>query len=175
MIRAGLKSPARQVMAAMWTDSSAQIQGVAVMEDSEAISQGVTTFGGHAWIQMGQKLAAPRRRLSLWRARHRTPLASGPHGYRFAEGIDAYACLQGLFAQPALGGKASVPGTWVVKDALPSNRGPTVTVWRASQVGAWVVDLEFDPVMRVSLEGRPRGTITSPTCGPRHGPRSSAF
>ena len=44
VIRAGLKSPARQVMAAMWTDSSAQIQGVAVMEDSEAISQGVDDF-----------------------------------------------------------------------------------------------------------------------------------
>ena len=43
-IRAGLKSPFRQVMAAMWTDGAGEVQGVAVMEDSEAISQGWTTF-----------------------------------------------------------------------------------------------------------------------------------
>ncbi|MED5318890.1 MAG: hypothetical protein VX758_07050, partial [Bacteroidota bacterium] len=91
VIRAGLKSPARQVMAAMWTDSSAQIQGVAVMEDSEAISQGVDDFlegtRGFKWaknwlhreggFRFGVRVIG-------------TPLASGPHGYRFAEGIDAH-------------------------------------------------------------------------------------
>ena len=94
------------------------------MEDSEAISQGVDDFlegtRGFKWaknwlhreggFRFGVRVMG-------------TPLASGPHGYRFAEGIDAYACLQGLFAQRALGGKSSVPGTWVVKDA------PSVQPW----------------------------------------------
>ncbi|MEC8368544.1 MAG: GNAT family N-acetyltransferase [Bacteroidota bacterium] len=156
VIRAGLKSPARQVMAAMWTDSSAQIQGVAVMEDSEAISQGVDDFlegtRGFKWaknwlhreggFRFGVRVIG-------------TPLASGPHGYRFAEGIDAHTCLLALLAQPAMGGKASVPGTWVVKDAPSAqpwangHRHAGKSSWRAG----WV-DLEFDPVMRVSLEGR---------------------
>ena len=156
VIRAGLKSPARQVMAAMWTDASAQTQGVAVMEDSEAISQGVDDFlegtRGFKWaknwlhreggFRFGVRVIG-------------TPLASGPHGYRFAEGIDAYACLQALLAQPALSGKASVPGTWVIKDA-PSGQ-PWADGHRLAGKSSWRagwVDLEFDPVMRVSLEGR---------------------
>jgi hypothetical protein len=84
-----------------------------------------------------------------------TPLASGPHGYRFAEGIDAHTCLKALLAQPAMGGKASVPGTWVVKDA-PSAQ-PWANGHRLAGKSSWRagwVDLEFDPVMRVSLEGR---------------------
>ena len=156
VIRAGLKCPARQVMAAMWTDASAQIQGVAVMEDSEAISQGVDDFlegtRGFKWAKNWlHREGGFRFGVRVIGA----PLASGPHGYRFAEGIDSYTCLQGLLSQPALGGKASVPGTWVVKDA------PSAESWanghRLAGKSSWQtgwVDLEFDPVMRVSLEGR---------------------
>lgn len=156
VIRAGLKSPFRKVMAAMWTDVAGEVQGVAVMEDSEAISQGVDEFlegsRGFKWaknwlhreggFRFGVRVIG-------------TPLASGPHGYRFAAGVDVYACLQALLSQPALGGKSSVPGTWVVKDA------PSVQPWanghRLAGKSSWRrgwVDLEFDPVMQVSLEGR---------------------
>ena len=123
---------------------------------SEAISQGVDDFlegtRGFKWaknwlhreggFRFGVRVIG-------------TPLASGPHGYRFAEGIDAHTCLLALLAQPAMGGKASVPGTWVVKDAPSAqpwangHRHAGKSSWRAG----WV-DLEFDPVMRVSLEGR---------------------
>ena len=87
---AGLKSPARQVMALRGSDGEACWLGGLSCEDSEAISQGVDDFlEGNCAVWVGQILAASRRGLSFWRARHRDALASGePHGYRFVEGVD---------------------------------------------------------------------------------------
>ena len=101
-IRAGLKSPFRQVMAAMWTDGAGEVQGAAVMEDSEAISQGVDEFlDGSRGFKWAKNWLHREGGFRFGVRVIGTPLASGPHGYRFAEGIDAYACLQGLLAQPA--------------------------------------------------------------------------
>ena len=43
-IRAGLKSPKRAVRAARWTDAEGMLKGIAICEDSQAISQRLDDF-----------------------------------------------------------------------------------------------------------------------------------
>jgi len=155
-VRAGLKSPARKMLAAMWADSDEKIHGVAVMEDSEAVSLGVDDFlEGSVGFNWAKRWLYRKGGFRFGVRVIGTPLASGPHGYRFSAQVDEGACLQSLLALPALGDAESVPRTWVVKDE-PSNHA-----WASghklsgkSRWGSDWVDLEFDPVMRVSLVGR---------------------
>lgn len=156
VIRAGLKSPARRAMAAMWTDANGEVRGVAAMEDSEAISQGVDEFlEGTAGFKWAKNWLHREGGFRFGVRVIGTPLASGPHGYRFAPGVDEWDCLQSLLSQPALGAGTSVPGTLVVKDR-PSPQ-PWANGHRLAGKSSWRkgwVDLEFDPVMCVSLRGR---------------------
>ena len=103
-VRAGLKSPARKMLAAMWADSDEKIHGVAVMEDSEAISQGVDDFlEGSVGFNWAKRWLYRKGGFRFGVRVIGTPLASGPHGYRFSAQVDEGACLQSLLALPALG------------------------------------------------------------------------
>ena len=160
VVRAALRSPNRAVRAARWIDAQGHLVGIAVCEDSEAISQGVDDFlegtAGFRWAKNWL------HREGGFRFDVRvigTPLASGPHGYRFAQGVDEWACLRALLDSPGMSAgstvAAPVPNTFVVKDRpctqpwADGHRLAGRSQWRKG----WV-DLEFDPVMRVSLEGR---------------------
>ena len=84
-----------------------------------------------------------------------SPLASGPHGARFAPGVDEWGCLQALLELPAIQAGTTAPNTQVVKDK-PSSE-PWASGHRHAGRSTWQrgwVDLEFDPVMRVHLNGK---------------------
>ena len=156
-IRASLRSPNRRVRAAKWIDSQGELKGIAVCEDSMAISQSVDDFlegsslfqRAKSWLHRDGGLQFAVRVIG-------TPLASGPHGYRFAEDVDEWSCLEGLLGMPAIGSiQGRGPSTWIVKDRSclhhygDGHRLAGRSTWRRD----WV-DLEFDPVMKVSLKGR---------------------
>ena len=155
-VRASLRSPHRAVRVAVWHDHDDVLVGIAVCEDSEAISQSVDDFlegsrmfaRAKAWLHRRGGLRFGVRVIG-------SPLASGPHGARFAPGVDEWACLQELLALPAIEDGARVPNTEVIKDK------PSSEPWasghphagRSTWKKGWV-DLEFDPVMRVHLQGK---------------------
>ena len=62
VVRAALRSPGRRVRAARWTDAQGMLKGMAVVEDSEAVSRG-GLFDARLG-KVGQKLAAPGKRFS---------------------------------------------------------------------------------------------------------------
>ena len=152
VVRAALESPQRQVRAAMWRDAQGEVQGLAISEDSEAISQGIDDFlDGNALFRRAKAWLHRKGALTFSVRVIGTPLASGPHACRFADGVDGLACLDELMALPGVGvGKA--PRTCIVKDQPVSQAWADGTQlagqsrWRPG----WV-DLEFDPVMCVDL------------------------
>ena len=158
VIRAGLRSPNRAVRAAIWEDERGVLVGIAVCEDSEAVSQSVDDFlegsrmfaRAKAWLHRRGGLRFGVRVIG-------SPLASGPHGSRFAPGVDEWRCLRELLDLPAIGDgpRSSAPGTHIVKDK-PSPE-PWASGHRHSGRTTWQrgwVDLEFDPVMRVNLQNK---------------------
>ena len=152
-IRAGLRSPQRAVRAAHWTNADGMLKGIAVCEDSEAISQRLDDFldGSAAFRWARNRL----HRAGSFQFKVRVigqTLASGPHGYRFSEDVDEWAALVSLLEMPAIDPNKKAPTTWLVKDR------PTDLDWddgsRLAGRSAWKkdwVDLEFDPLMRVPL------------------------
>ena len=153
-VRASLGSPQRRVRAAQWHDAQGQLLGIAVLEDSEAISQRVDDFlegtalfrVAKSWLHRQGGLRFPVRVIG-------TPLASGPHGYRFSPQLDAFSCLDALFRTSPIG-RNRAPKTWVVKDHPcrfhwgEAKRASGKSLWRRG----WN-DLEFDPVMVVPTAG----------------------
>ena len=137
--------------AALWEHPSGDVRGIAVMEDSQASSQGVDDFldgsvlfgAAKSWLHRQGGLHFDVRVLG-------TPLASGPHAYRFAPGVDEHACIDELLATPAIG--SIQPSTLLVKDHPcrfswgEAKRAGGKSLWRKG----WV-DLEFDPVMVVDI------------------------
>lgn len=157
-VRASLRSPKRAVRAAVWRDIQGGLVGIAVCEDSEAVSQSLDDFlegspmfaRAKAWLHRRGGLRFGVRVIG-------SPLASGPHGARFAPGVDEWTCLHALLDLPAIadGPQSASPSTQVVKDK------PSPQLWASGHRHAgrsmwhkgWV-DLEFDPVMRVHLEDK---------------------
>ena len=155
-VRASLRSPYRAVRVAVWRDDHDALMGIAVCEDSEAISQSVDDFlegsrmfaRAKAWLHRRGGLRFAVRVIG-------SPLASGPHGARFAPGVDEWGCLQALLELPAIQAGTTAPNTQVVKDK-PSSE-PWASGHRHAGRSTWQrgwVDLEFDPVMRVHLNGK---------------------
>ena len=155
-VRASLRSPRRAVRVAVWHDHDDVLVGIAVCEDSEAISQSVDDFlegsrmfaRAKAWLHRRGGLRFAVRVIG-------SPLASGPHGARFAPGVDERSCLQALLELPAIQAGMTAPNTQVVKDK-PSSE-PWASGHRHAGRSTWQrgwVDLEFDPVMRVHLHGK---------------------
>ena len=155
-VRASLRSPHRAVRVAVWRDEHGVLVGIAVCEDSEAISQSVDDFlegsrmfaRAKSWLHRRGGLRFAVRVIG-------SPLASGPHGARFAPEVDEWACLQALLNLPAIQAGAAAPSTQVVKDK-PSSE-PWANGHRHAGRSAWNkgwVDLEFDPVMQVRLQGK---------------------
>ena len=150
-IRAGLRSPQRAVRVARWTNADGMLKGIAVCEDSEAISQRLDDFleGSAAFRWARNRL----HRAGSFQFKVRVigqTLASGPHGYRFSEDVDEWAALASLLEMPAIDPNKKAPTTWLVKDR------PTDLNWdngsRLAGRSAWKkdwVDLEFDPLMRL--------------------------
>ena len=152
-IRAGLRSPKRAVRAARWTDAEGVLKGIAVCEDSQAISQRLDDFlEGSAAFQWARNRL---HRAGSFQFKVRVigqTLASGPHGYRFSEGVDEFAALASLLELPAIGPNKKTPTTWLVKDRpVKQNWGSGVRLAGRSEWENGWVDLEFDPLMRVSL------------------------
>ena len=156
VVRASLRSPHRAVRAAVWHDEQEALVGIAVCEDSEAVSQSVDDFlegsrmfaRAKAWLHRRGGLRFGVRVIG-------SPLASGPHGARFASGVDEWSCLEALLDLPAIadGLQTSVPTTQVVKDKRSSE--PWASGHRHAGRSMWQkgwVDLEFDPVMQVDLQ-----------------------
>ena len=81
VVRASLRSPHRAVRAAVWHDEQEALVGIAVCEDSEAVSQSVDDFlegsrmfaRAKAWLHRRGGLRFGVRVIG-------SPLASGPHG-----------------------------------------------------------------------------------------------
>ena len=151
-VRAALESPQRQVRAAVWKDAQGKVRGLAISEDSEAVSQGIDDFlEGNALFRRAKSWLHRKGGLTFSVRVIGTPLASGAHACRFAEGVDGLACLDELMALPGVAG-AKAPRTWIVKDQ------PVAQAWadgtqlagQSSWRPGWV-DLEFDPVMCVDL------------------------
>jgi hypothetical protein len=159
-VRASLSSPSRAVRAARWTDGQGALRGIALCEDSEAISQGVDDFlEGTVWFRRAKNWLHRRGGFRFAVRVIGTPLASGPHGYRFEEGVDEWGCLRQLLSLPGIPRPQSptpkAPATWVIKDRVCQH--PWGDGYRLAGRSKWRkdwVDLEFDPVMRVSLEGK---------------------
>jgi len=159
-VRAALRSPQRAVRAARWLDGNGGIQGIAICEDSEAQSQRIDDFlEGNAWFSWAKSWLHRRGGFRFGVRVVGSPLASGPYGYRFAEGVDEWSSLTELLDLPGIplpeDPQPSIPKTWVVKDRpCTSNWGDgTRHAGRSGWHKGWV-DLEFDPVMHVSLTGR---------------------
>mgnify|MGYP001159475048 CR=1 FL=1 len=151
-VRAALESPLRLVRAAMWKDVRGQVQGLAISEDSEAISQGIDDFlEGNALFRRAKAWLHRKGGLTFSVRVIGTPLASGAHACRFAEGVNGLACLDELMALPGVNG-AKAPRTWIVKDQPVSQAWAdgTQLAGQSSWRPGWV-DLEFDPVMCVDL------------------------
>lgn len=160
-VRAALRSPNRAVRAARWTNENGEWKGIAVCEDSMAISQGVDDFlEGSIWFRRAKNWLHRRGGFRFGVRVVGTPLGSGPHGYRFAPEVNEWPCLRELLELPgiALVGQPqpSSPSTWVVKDRVCHHPwGDGFRLAGRSQWRKGWVDLEFDPVMRVSLLGKP--------------------
>ena len=155
-VRAGLRSPQRAVRVAVWRNDLDVLVGIAVCEDSEAISQSVDDFlEGSQMFARAKSWLHRRGGLRFGVRVIGSPLASGPHGARFAPGVDEWGCLQALLDLPAIKTGTSSPSTQVVKDKPSSedwasgHRHAGRSTWQRG----WV-DLEFDPVMRVQLHGK---------------------
>ena len=151
-VRAALESPLRLVRAAMWKDARGEVQGLAISEDSEAISQGIDDFlEGNALFRRAKAWLHRKGGLTFSVRVIGTPLASGAHACRFAEGVNGLACLDELMALPGVNG-AKAPRTWIVKDQPVSQAWAdgTQLAGQSSWRPGWV-DLEFDPVMCVDL------------------------
>ena len=159
-VRASLESPSRAVRVARWTDEEGELKGIALCEDSQAISQGVDDFlEGTVWFRRAKNWLHRRGGFRFAVRVIGTPLASGPHGYRFAEDVDEWSCLRHVLSLPGIPSNEhpapKAPSTWVVKDRVCTH--PWGDGFRLAGRSQWRrewVDLEFDPVMRVSLEGR---------------------
>jgi len=94
-VRASLESPSRAVRVARWTDEEGELKGIALCEDSQAISQGVDDFlEGTVWFRRAKNWLHRRGGFRFGVRVIGTPLASGPHGYRFAEDVDEWSCLR---------------------------------------------------------------------------------
>ena len=136
----------------MWKDARGEVQGLAISEDSEAISQGIDDFlEGNALFRRAKAWLHRKGGLTFSVRVIGTPLASGAHACRFAEGVDGLACLDELMALPGVNG-AKTPRTWIVKDQPVSQAWAdgTQLAGQSSWRAVWV-DLEFDPVMCVVL------------------------
>lgn len=159
-VRAALRSPARAVRAACWISEEGELVGIAVCEDSQAISQGVDDFlEGSLWFRRAKNWLHRRGGFRFGVRVIGTPLGSGPHGYRFADGIEEWPCLRALLELPGIPLESqaipAAPSTWVVKDRVCHHAwGDGFRLAGRSQWRKGWVDLEFDPVMRVSLEGK---------------------
>ncbi len=156
-IRAVLRSPNRLVCAAIWLDEEDDVVGIAVCEDSVAMSQGVDQhLEGTGAFQRVKRWLHRKGGLQFKVRVVGTPLASGPHGHRFLPGVDAHKCLEELCQSPgmltALNQKA--PSAWLVKDQYANALwGDGQRLAGASSWNPHWTDLEFDPVMKVSLVG----------------------
>ena len=159
-VRATLRSPNRGVRAARWEDEQGRLVGVAVCEDSEAVSQGVDDFlDGSTGFQWAKRWLHRRGGFQFRVRVLGNPLASGPHGYRFLDGVDEWSCLRELLELPGMssasGHRAEAPATWVVKDRPCHHAwGDGYRLAGRSQWRRGWVDLEFDPVMHVDLGGK---------------------
>ncbi len=146
---------ARFVRAAWWLDGQGELVGLAICEDSEAISQGVDEFlDGTALFGWVKSLLHRQGGFRFDVRVVGTPLASGPHGFRFVEGLEALPLLEPLLDMPGVNGGIP-PKTRVIKDRASAQgwgNGVRLSGYSSWQAG-WV-DLEFDPVMRVDLEGK---------------------
>ena len=118
-----------------------------MVEDYDDFLEGTALFRvAKSWLHRQGGLRFPVRVIG-------TPLASGPHGYRFSPHVDAFSCLDALFRIPPIGG-GKAPRTWVVKDHPcrfhwgEAKRASGKSLWRRG----WN-DLEFDPVMVVPTAG----------------------
>jgi hypothetical protein len=156
-IRAVLRSPNRLVCAAIWLNEKDDLVGIAVCEDSVAMSQGVDQhLEGTGAFQRVKRWMHRKGGLQFKVRVVGTPLASGPHGHRFLPGVDAHKCLEELCQSPgvltALNHKA--PNAWLVKDQYANALwGDGQRLAGASSWNPHWTDLEFDPVMKVSLVG----------------------
>jgi hypothetical protein len=156
-IRAVLRSPNRLVCAAIWLNEKDDLVGIAVCEDSVAMSQGVDQhLEGTGAFQKVKRWLHRKGGLQFKVRVVGTPLASGPHGHRFLPGVDAHKCLEELCQSPgvltALNHKA--PNAWLVKDQYANALwGDGQRLAGASSWNPHWTDLEFDPVMKVSLVG----------------------
>lgn len=156
-IRAVLRSPDRAVRAAMWLNGEDEVVGIAVCEDSMAMSRGVDQhLEGTGAFQRAKRWLHRKGGLQFKVRVVGTPLASGPHGHRFLPGVDAHQCLEQLFQMPGLLGSSyeKAPAAWLVKDHYAL--APWGDGQRLAGSSSWNphwTDLEFDPVMKVSLEG----------------------
>lgn len=151
-VRAALESPHRKVRAALWKDAQGAVQGCAISEDSEAVSQGIDDFlEGNALFRRAKNWLHRKGGLKFTVRVIGTPLASGAHACRFAEGVDELACLDELMSLPGVDG-TKAPRIWIVKDrpvAHPWADG-TQFAGKSGWRPGWV-DVEFDPVMCVDL------------------------
>ena len=156
-VRAALRSPNRAVRAARWLNTDGKLVGIAVCEDSVAISQGVDEFlEGSIWFRRAKDWLHRRGGFRFGVRVVGTPLGSGPHGYRFAPEVHEWSCLRELLELPGIASEGEVspasPQTWVVKDRVCHHPwGDGFRLAGRSQWRKGWVDLEFDPVMRVSL------------------------
>ena len=69
-VRASLRSPHRAVRVAVWRNDLDVLVGIAVCEDSEAISQSVDDFLEGSDVCTGQGVAPPTRRTAVCCAGH---------------------------------------------------------------------------------------------------------
>ena len=93
-VHAALSSQTRQVRAGWWMNGEDEVHGIALCEDSEAISQSVDEFLDGTVLFKWAKSWLHRQGGFRFRVRVvGTPLASGPHGYRFSPEVNEWACL----------------------------------------------------------------------------------
>ena len=149
--------------------------GIAVCEDSEAVSQSLDDFlegspmfaRAKAWLHRRGGLRFGVRVIG-------SPLASGPHGARFAPGVDEWACLQALLDLPAIADspQSASPSTQVVKDKPSPNRGRAdiaMQVGPCGTKGGWTSNLtrSCGSIWKTRIHGK----ATSLACEPRRGRR----
>ena len=112
--------------------------GLAISEDSEAISQGIDDFlEGNALFRRAKAWLHRKGGLTFSVRVIGTPLASGAHACRFAEGVDGLACLDELMALPGVAG-ARRRGPGLSRTNLSHKPGPTAPSLQASRAGVRV-------------------------------------
>ena len=130
--------PQRQVRAAVWKDAQGEVKGLAISEDSEAVSQGIDDFlDGNALFRRAKTWLHRKGGLTFSVRVIGTPLASGAHACRFAEGVDGLACLDELMALPGVGGPRR-RGPGLSRTNLSHKPGPTAPSLQASRAGVRV-------------------------------------